>query len=83
MALVNKGLLLAKKDLQASRFNPLRRAMKQKKSLGVIHAEQKWRRTLPSRLFQNSGSSPDPEPDRGPEAFIRPLSANGQAAERA
>jgi hypothetical protein len=32
MALVNKGLLLTKKDLRASRFNPLRRAMKQKKS---------------------------------------------------
>ena len=34
------------------------------------------------RLFQDSGDHPDPEPDRGAEAFLRPLPADGFAAER-
>src|SRR5271166_3037260 len=35
------------------------------------------------RFFQDSGDHPDSEPDRGAEAIVRPLSANGPVAERA
>src|SRR5262249_15128428 len=44
---------------------------------GVIHAEQEWRLSLSSRLFKDSGNTADPEPDRGAEAFLRPLPADG------